>query len=181
MRQNISLCVSILRLQDNKKQRSPEACFEFWKHRLTLIKSSVNQRDVMLFASSSVDFHSDMVISFHFPSILVFPNSSSISRLEFFPYFSVDLVWIHLKKNKKNTERGSLNPSNLKADVRWLPTSKSPVNCREGEIIYLWLAFSLVNVNELSTWLLSEPWPSPHGQYIIRLRGAHTFVSTLPC
>ena len=83
-------------------------------------------------------------------------------------------VWIHLESpppRNKNTEWGSFDPSDLKADVTWLPTSNGPVNCRESEIIYLWLAFSLVNVNELSTWLPSEPWPWPHGRYIIRLHG----------
>ena len=83
-------------------------------------------------------------------------------------------MWIHLESpppRNKNTEWGSFDPSDLKADVTWLPTSNGPVNCRESEIIYLWLAFSLVNVNELSTWLPSEPWPWPHGRYIIRLHG----------
>ena len=92
----------------------------------------------------------------------------------FFAFFRRQM-WIYLRtKKEKRKEWGSPNPSNLKADVTWLPTSKGPVNCRAGEIIYLWLAFSLVNVNELSTWLPGEPWPWPPGQYIIRLQKKNT-------
>lgn len=161
---------------------------EFWKHRLAL-RTSVNQHDVVLFASykifaSLVGFplgHGYFIsLSFSFFS----PNATSISKPELFLSFSVARCGSTFRAAfQKNTEWGSLYASDLKADVTWLPTSNGPVNCRESEIIYLWLAFSLVNVNELSTWLLSEPWPRPHGRYIIRLHGEkkHTFVSTLPC
>lgn len=94
------------------------------------------------------DFQLDTVILFLFDS--------------HFPQYPA--LWAGLRKvffRTRKKEWGSHNPSNLKADVTWLPTSKGPANCTEGEIIYVWLAFSLVNVNELSTWLLSEPWPWP--------------------
>lgn len=138
--------------------------------RLTLIKSSVNQHDVMHFDSLNsclISWISFRTRLFHFPFIFLFLNSSTIRMHE--KNFFVALCGSTLGQKEKK-EWGSLNPSYLKADVTWLPTSKGPVNCRKGEIIYLWLAFSLVNVNELSTWLLSEPWPWPHGQYIIRLQ-----------
>lgn len=138
----------------------------------------------MLFSSPNfclISWISTRTWLFHFPFKLFF----FIQGLSVGLSFSIFFLWpkqIHLKR-ERGRENGapSLNPSNLKADVIWFPTSKGPVKCREGEIIYFWLVFLLVNVNKPSTWLLSEPWPWPHGNYIIRLRRKKHSLLFQPC
>lgn len=82
--------------------------------------------------------------------ISLFFSLNSLLRT-FVLFFFCFPMWIHVRTKKKEKKWGSLNPFNLKADVTWLPTSKGPVNCTEGEIIYLWLVSSLVYVNLFNT------------------------------
>lgn len=103
-----------------------------------------------------------MVISF--PFILHFPNSSSASLRFFFSAKRGSTLRPKKKKESKRERMGLPQSIQLKSRCYMVANIKRSFYCKEGEIIYLWLAFSLVNANKLSTWLLSEPWPWPHGQ-----------------
>lgn len=168
------LCACVASKIHKKTQLKQEPLSLFHKY-FDLQVGSEKQQDVMLskLSAPSVGFplgHG------YFISLSFFLSSIHCQHYLTQSYFFLSVTQCaSLPQEKKPW--GSLDPSNLEADVTWLPTSKGPVNCRKGEIIYLWLAFSLVNVNEFRTWLLSEPWPWPHGQYIISLQlKKHTFL-----